>query len=950
MGRSSRQLILFIPLLFSCLFLSSSFAANLGVYFDAEGTIHEVEIPDPPVLSTLYLVAHGFEQPGVIEGWECGITPLGPAALYGWDFVGAGINGLVDPQFRVMLNEPVPAGGALLLATVQAYIWSANEPVRLYLHPLDEPDLYPFGGPYTYPIHEPALNVDGEWVLAQQSSYYETDPVLVANEDGAPPAWDLGISPRGLALNDTYQGTVTLKNEGPVALTTEVFPEGPDLLCRYGTLPVTEASFTVHLNPQEEIALHVQVTAQDPGYQGIIRLMTSGTEDIIHVARQIGTGPWVFFEPGSLDFGHFDLEQPEPLVREFEMLNLGNGPFVFEATVDGPYSLQIDGTPLDPGEVRNGTVSFLPPGPGSYQQTILFADQMGSSDATVACSGWAGLGGMPDAPSVDFGKVGLGFPAWREITFTNIAPNPISGFIAAPGEGFQILQGSGNFIVPVGEAHVVLLQFLPEEMKTYTAVLDPGPLFEAVPLTGAGTPMTATLAAEPASMDFGAGYRNHPLRRSLVLHNGSPVPYSGQVLLDSPYFSLDGSPMVQVGAGQSVTLDLLFDAQDEGVLTGNLTLAPDVGVSVPLAGFGLGQSPLVLVQPETLHFGAVGVGAPAQRTLTVTNLGPGLLVSSAYLEDPDGAFRLDPATSHFGLPVGASHDLTVILDGEVGAHTAQLELGADTLYQPVITGVNLTDPQEVQMGMYFDPEYQVNNLQIPSGQLFTAYLVGHSEVAFSGWSVRVGQEGEGIYLLGFYLPLGSSNGLYHPEYHVQMETPVPAGVTTMLAYGQYLVFSSTDYSKFRLDPGAGSLLPGSLSFVVNDPAWPTGAPFEAVTTTGHAVVASVNAPRGAMPGEKDRADLGLPTVTRLVGAHPNPFNPRTTVQFELAEAGPVSLEVFDTRGRRVDVLAQGRWEAGAHDIVWQGLDGAGRALPSGIYFLRMQTEAGTQLEKMTLVR
>ena len=97
-------------------------------------------------------------------------------------------------------------------------------------------------------------------------------------------------------------------------------------------------------------------------------------------------------------------------------------------------------------------------------------------------------------------------------------------------------------------------------------------------------------------------------------------------------------------------------------------------------------------------------------------------------------------------------------------------------------------------------------------------------------------------------------------------------------------------------------------------------------------------------------DQGLPGVLRPLANTPNPFNPRTQIDFQLATAGPVKLEIFDVRGRLVRVLEDGRREAGANQVVWDGLDQAGQQAPSGTYMCRLEAGGQTVAHKMMLVR
>jgi len=102
--------------------------------------------------------------------------------------------------------------------------------------------------------------------------------------------------------------------------------------------------------------------------------------------------------------------------------------------------------------------------------------------------------------------------------------------------------------------------------------------------------------------------------------------------------------------------------------------------------------------------------------------------------------------------------------------------------------------------------------------------------------------------------------------------------------------------------------------------------------------------------EASAVETGLPAMTRLVGNAPNPFNPRTVISFELAGSGPVRMDVYDLKGRLVRELANRNYDAGRHDIVWDGRDNRGGETASGMYFFRMRTIDEVQTHKMMLVR
>ncbi len=101
----------------------------------------------------------------------------------------------------------------------------------------------------------------------------------------------------------------------------------------------------------------------------------------------------------------------------------------------------------------------------------------------------------------------------------------------------------------------------------------------------------------------------------------------------------------------------------------------------------------------------------------------------------------------------------------------------------------------------------------------------------------------------------------------------------------------------------------------------------------------------AVPGE---SPAPLP---QLAQNHPNPFNARTSIVFSLPAAGPVDLRLYDPAGRERAALLAGAWlEAGTQRLDWDGRDGEGRALPSGVYLYRLTTPWGSLSRKLTLLQ
>ncbi|HOD65414.1 MAG TPA: FlgD immunoglobulin-like domain containing protein [candidate division Zixibacteria bacterium] len=84
--------------------------------------------------------------------------------------------------------------------------------------------------------------------------------------------------------------------------------------------------------------------------------------------------------------------------------------------------------------------------------------------------------------------------------------------------------------------------------------------------------------------------------------------------------------------------------------------------------------------------------------------------------------------------------------------------------------------------------------------------------------------------------------------------------------------------------------------------------------------------------------------------HPNPFNPSTQITFALPQAGPVTLRVYDVQGRLVRTLANGPFDAGVHSVEWNGTDGTGSAVASGVYLYRLSAGETVVTRKMILMK
>lgn len=117
-----------------------------------------------------------------------------------------------------------------------------------------------------------------------------------------------------------------------------------------------------------------------------------------------------------------------------------------------------------------------------------------------------------------------------------------------------------------------------------------------------------------------------------------------------------------------------------------------------------------------------------------------------------------------------------------------------------------------------------------------------------------------------------------------------------------------------------------------------------VNTQGRLLTTAAQCPLGVTAVRPAPADLAL-------AVQPNPFNPRTTVTFALAQPQRVSLTIHDVAGRLIRTLIAGETlPAGEQAWTWSGVDDRGRPVPSGVYRGRVQAGGLTSVTTLTLVR
>lgn len=96
--------------------------------------------------------------------------------------------------------------------------------------------------------------------------------------------------------------------------------------------------------------------------------------------------------------------------------------------------------------------------------------------------------------------------------------------------------------------------------------------------------------------------------------------------------------------------------------------------------------------------------------------------------------------------------------------------------------------------------------------------------------------------------------------------------------------------------------------------------------------------------------FATPQKTSLAKNYPNPFNPSTNIEYQIANPGIVSIMIYDLKGALVITLVNEHREANYYNIVWNGLNSNGQSVASGRYIVKMTAPGFSDTITMTLLK
>jgi len=333
------------------------------------------------------------------------------------------------------------------------------------------------------------------------------------------------------------------------------------------------------------------------------------------------------------------------------------------------------------------------------------------------------------------------------------------------------------------------------------------------------------------------------------------------------------------------------------------------------------QAPAKAVAPALLAFGTVIVGASAVEPLSVEN---GAAVPADELN-----YSLS-APAGFTAPAGS---FTALAGAGANAH----DITMSTAASGGLSGALLVTSNDVDAPVSPVPvsgtvlDHAVPSLAAESVVTAGAADFGvHAQGGFSDQSVSVHNVGFDTYQAPAEVYAGEISG--------DARFSFAGGFSPEIADADPAV-----YAVHFDDAGAADgVYTGTLTLHTRDPQGIPGG-----TNLSDMIV--------SLRAEVDGAAVGIETgrvvaATRLYPASPNPLRWPALVRYDLAESGNVTVQVFDVRGRMLRTLVDRAAPAGRHTVTWDGRDASGRALGSGVYYVRMRTAHQIEMHPAVVMR
>ena len=126
--------------------------------------------------------------------------------------------------------------------------------------------------------------------------------------------------------------------------------------------------------------------------------------------------------------------------------------------------------------------------------------------------------------------------------------------------------------------------------------------------------------------------------------------------------------------------------------------------------------------------------------------------------------------------------------------------------------------------------------------------------------------------------------------------------------------------------------------------------YEILGASDDGKIVALSGGMGAITGIVQDGSSGIPQEYRLNQNFPNPFNPSTTISFDLPEPARVEIDIYNILGQLIRSFDFNHLPAGNHEVVWNGKDSHNNGVPSGIYIYQARLNENTISKQMLLMK
>src|SRR6266446_3001052 len=578
----------------------------------------------------------------------------------------------------------------------------------------------------------------------------------------------LTINPAGVSFGSVNVGatatqTVSLANSGNAALTiSQATASGKGFSLTGLNLPQTinagsSISFTSQFLPVStgSASGNISISTNAPGSPAAVALSGTGVQGTLTA------------NPSSFNFGNVLVGGNG--TQTFTLSNSGTASVTISAASASGTGFSITGlsVPLTLAAGQNTTFSgqFAPSATGSATGSVSITSNAPGSPLAIALSGTGVaptllLGANPT--SLNLGNVNVGGNGSSSVTLTNTGNSNVTvSSVTVSGAGFSASGVTSGTTLTLNQTVTLSVAFAPAAAGNVPGSVSVASNATNSPatITLSGTGVQGALTPNPSSFNFGNVLVGSSGTQTFTLSNSGTASIAISAASTSGTgFSITGlSVPATLNPGQTTSFTASFAPASASSFTGSVSItsnAPGSPLTIPLSGTGSAAQPQLTINPASVNFGSVNVGATATQTVSLTNSGNAALTISQATPSGTG-FSFTGLTLPQTINAGSSISFTSqFLPASTGSASGNIAISSNAPGSPAAIALSGTG---VQGTLTANPSsFNFGNVLVGGNgtQTFTLSNSGTASVTISAASVL----GTGFSITGLSVPLTLAAG------------------------------------------------------------------------------------------------------------------------------------------------------------------------------------------------